>query len=96
MSELSPWGMAASHSPNPNLVCVFSNGRPQIVEIKEIPDDLTIGGVAFKLTRLPTGNGMLPVYSSAPLSPSNCAEAIREFAANDRRRARAKRIDNGK
>lgn len=96
MAELSPWGMAASHSPNPNRVCVFSTGRPQIVEMKDTPDDLTIGGVAFKLTRLPIGNGELRVYSTAPLSSSNCAEAIRAFADDDRRREKAKCIDNGK
>lgn len=95
MAELSPWGMAASHSPTPNRVCVFSNGRPQIVEMEDTPAELSIGGVSFKLTRIPTGNGELPIYSTAPLSPSNCAEAIRAFADDDRRRARARRIDNG-
>lgn len=90
MAELSPWGMAASHSPTPNRVCVFSNGRPQIVEMEDTPDDLSIGGVAFKLTRLPTNDGQLPVYATAQLSPSNCAEGIRALADDDRRRSEAK------
>jgi hypothetical protein len=85
MSQPTPWGLAAKAELIPHeRIAVFSGGRVHIIDRADAPPDALANRGGWILTRAEVKRRPFHIYSLAPLSTENLAEAIATFGIDQR------------